>query len=120
MREFAQIASILILLLSNFGCGKDNPGNKAAYQENSSNCSFEFVDNYNSIITTIRLVSNVQDLDRAESLVNEFASKYKGVVCRATLTNPDHLDSTPSTINADQKVQEWKSLITGARPSTSS
>jgi hypothetical protein len=120
-RSFAKYTGGLLLvgaLVS--ACDGEGPGNSDAYQKNSTNCSSEFVLNYNQVTNSLSLVRTESDLRTAESLVDQFSSKYKGVACVAELSSSSRLDDVPTTIVADSKVSEWKGLIARARGGSSS
>lgn len=92
-----------------------NPGNQDAYQANSSNCSFEFVSDYNSVSRKMDWMMSSRDLIEAESLVNDFSAKYSGVVCNAELYTSGRLDASPTSIDVNSKVASWRASLSSVR-----
>lgn len=103
----------IFLFVATAGCGQ--PGNQSAYQQGSDRCSDQFVNDYNSIALSMKFTRTENDLDKSQNLINDFSSKYQGVVCKAGLRDGNHLDPTPTTIDVNSKVTEWKNLIASAR-----
>jgi hypothetical protein len=98
-------------------CFNSEPGNPDAYQEDGSgNCSDEFVSDYDTVATALSSMETSHDIDRAQSLVDDFAGKYGTVHCTADVDDDFHLDSTSEQdIDVDSKVSHWNDLISKAR-----
>lgn len=94
-------------------------GSESSKQQDSGNCSSEYVSDYNTVVIRIsgpRFSLSASELDQYKNLVTQFGSKYRGVVCVAALNDPTKLDAVPTSINTDQKVAEWLKAIEDARP----
>jgi hypothetical protein len=100
------------------GCGSSKPGNKDAYQEGSENCSYQFVSDHNTVASAFRMAWKKSDLERIESLVNDFERKYDSVSCIAGANDPSKLDSRKERINVKEKVALWKAAIAQERGET--
>lgn len=91
---------LLVALLVLVSCGSDQPGNKDAYQGSSSNCSAQFVNDYNGLANKARNMTTVGDVKAFRSAVESFKSRYEGVRCEASV------EGKRETIDASQKSED--------------
>ena len=93
-------------------CG---PGNQAAYQGMSSNCSLDFVSDYNRVVSAAKFIRTTKDINDLESVLGQFESKYKGVVCVAEERVDSQLDKQNTTINVNEFVSKLRKAIQDSR-----
>ena len=115
MKTLKILSTSLTAAIALTGCGKENPGNSSAYQMGSQNCSQEFVSDHNKVARAFNMSVTDSNLSTAESLVNDFSSKYAGVVCNAAPVEDSHLDSSSTSIDANAKVTTWRNVISSAK-----
>ena len=93
----------IISLIS--GCG--NKGTSKAYQGPlSTNCSSEFVSNYNSVTLACSGTLYNEMIQRCRNLATEFKSKYADVSCNALLSDPNSLDKKEKLVNASEEMDK--------------
>ena len=85
------------------------PGNPAAYDGLTSNCSSKFVSDFNQVETHLN-----------DSVIGEFEQKYKDVACDAKLSSATSLDSIPTRIVVNERVSSWRSKLSARSVRTSS
>ena len=107
---FRSVLAVTFLTLLAVGCAKQ-PGNDAAYQQGSDNCSSEFVSDYNTVFINLNSAYTLEDLHNSISLVDDFKEKYDGVVCDAEFTSDDQLEPRQKQVDANEIGDEWKSAI---------
>jgi major membrane immunogen (membrane-anchored lipoprotein) len=113
------------------GCGKKDedtqekkgPGNQSAYQENSKNCSSEFVSSYNAVLLSVGQVqkepTSSYNYEKAQKDINAFDGKYHGVFCSADANVSSSEFSRYSSsykpqiidISVNAKVEEWNKYL---------
>ena len=71
--------ALFLGLLSLSAC-EGQPGNDVAYQENSSNCSSEFVADYNKVLSKAKEAKTDFQITEFEGLVSQFEKKYAELI----------------------------------------
>jgi hypothetical protein len=113
--KFTTLIAFMSLSAAMIGCGSDNEGTSRAYQQGSSNCSQEFVGDYNTITIKARSMMTTADVEELEALVKEFAEIYKDVVCNAKVTKSGELKGREQKIDVNAWTAELLEILAGAR-----
>lgn len=111
---FRSALTVILFTILAVGCAKKS-GNDAAYDAaydaESDNCSAEFVMDYNRVVIRLQAAYTVQDFEDTSSLVKDFQSKYKDVVCTAAFTPDTQLDPTEKQVDVNETTAGWKAFI---------
>lgn len=95
MHKTLSVASPLVMAFVLSACGN----------KKDSNCSADFVNDYNSTILAR------YSIDTFESKVNTFESRHKGVNCMAQ----DLEGGVNRTVDANSEISSWRSAISSSR-----
>lgn len=108
-------AAGLLFTLALTGCGSDEtPGNQAAYQQGTNNCSEEFIQDVNDVSNTVEAAQKSYRFDQAQHAVDQFNAKYRNVVCKARAYR-GFADSYDTSVDANSMVDKWNLAIAKAR-----
>jgi hypothetical protein len=115
MQLFRRPSSLITIPIIFFAACNEGPGNKAAYQEGTNLCSTEFITDLQTVSFFMRNSSGTaSERQTAESLLNEFGTKYKDVNCRTKKQENGKLVGAEGMFNVNEAVATAKAEIKGA------